>query len=202
MKFVIIFVAINILAIWGLFKFIPESAQIYMAAVAPCHIPDRHKQAENRTKDSNLLSNLLGYMFRVRYEHFNSPVILNDALYGNFEIIRPLILASDETKGACNTVIEPLFHKFIRMGAPVDYYLQNGTTSLHEAIVSGNTYFVRLLLEAGADPNLEVTGKNREKSYNALKLAVKFYEEDNTPSRSEIVELIKGINENKPMQLN
>ena len=48
----------------------------------------------------------------------------------------------------------------LRRGAPVNGTDKNGTTPLYKAAVQGEAEIVRVLLEAGADPNLESGGES------------------------------------------
>ena len=48
----------------------------------------------------------------------------------------------------------------LRRGAPVNGTDKNGTTPLYKAAVQGETEIVGMLLEAGADPNLESGGED------------------------------------------
>src|SRR5256885_8150896 len=48
----------------------------------------------------------------------------------------------------------------LRRGVPVNGADKNGTTPLYKAAVQGETEIVRVLLEAGADPNLESGGQD------------------------------------------
>ena len=185
MKAVIILVVLIGFVFLGLFNFIPTSVQIFMAGVAPCS--DYYKSDEK----NGYLVKVINNIFRVRYMEFDTSVIKNDSLYGSYEIIRPLLLASDETNGMCNAEIEVLYHRFVDLGSPIDYYMANGATALHEAIISGNKWFVVLLLESGADPMVPLDKKGKLNGLNSLELAKRIESKDNQSIRLEITALIE-----------
>lgn len=60
-----------------------------------------------------------------------------------------------------------LMKELLAQGVPVDIKNDNGQTALHYAVLHGNYDTARLLLEAGADPEIEWHGKG----HTALRLA-------------------------------
>lgn len=48
----------------------------------------------------------------------------------------------------------------VRQGTPVNLPSKDGSTPLYTAAVQGESAMVRLLLEAGADPNQESSGES------------------------------------------
>lgn len=174
--------------------FIRPSIQVYFAGVAGCDFDQQALVEDSQFEKVKWWEYPLMHIFKFEQMYFTNEFVITDVVTQNTSVYHILLIASDATKSSCDKEVFSLLNSYTKLGAPIDYYSENGLTALQEAVITTNVPFIKALLINGADPSLKTRiSRPSINGLNAIELAEYIVSKSpNNAKRNAVLAVLKN----------